>query len=172
MTALDAVVVAVLTLALVRGLWIGMIRELFSLGAIVAACIAVRLFAGDGGVWLAERSGLAPSLATGITGVAIGIGALAVLAILGRYAKRGVDKVGLGSLDRVGGAVLGSAEGVIVAAVVLLVAIFFFGRADPLLSRSRSLEAFDAVEEWVLAPSEGDGELADVAAPPREPSEP
>ena len=52
MTALDAIVVAVMTIALVRGLWIGMVRELFSLGAIVAACIAVRLFAGDGGEWL------------------------------------------------------------------------------------------------------------------------
>ena len=79
MTALDAIVVAVMTIALIRGLWIGMVRELFSLGALVAACIAVRLFAGAGGEWLAERSGIAESVATGIAGIAIGIASLAVL---------------------------------------------------------------------------------------------
>lgn len=164
MTALDAAVVAVMTIALVRGLWIGLVRELFSLGAIVAACIAVRLFAGQGGEWLAARSGLADSVATAIAGVAIGIGALAVLATIGRYAKRGVDKAGLGSVDRLGGAVLGSAEGVIVAAVVLLLAIFAFGRADPLVSRSKSVEAFDTLEEWALG-SDSPESLPNVAAP-------
>ncbi len=164
MTALDAVVVAVMTIALMRGLWIGLVRELFSLGAIVAACIAVRLFAGGAGEWLAGRSGIAESVSTAIAGVAIGIGALAVLALIGRFAKRGVDKVGLGAVDRMGGAVLGSAEGVIVAAVVLLVAIFAFGRDDPLVSRSVSVEAFDVLEEWALGPDELE-QLPDVAAP-------
>jgi membrane protein required for colicin V production len=164
MTALDAIVVAVMTIALVRGLWIGMVRELFSLGAIVAACIAVRLFADGGGEWLAERSGLAESIATAIAGVAIGVGALALLALMGRYAKRGVDKVGLRMFDRFGGAILGSAEGVIIAAVVLLVAIFAFGREDPLVARSRSVEAFDVLEEWALGPARDDA-LPDVAAP-------
>ncbi len=164
MTALDAVVVAVMTIALVRGLWIGMVRELFSLGAIVAACIAVRLFADVGGEWLAERSGLSESLATPIAGIAIGVGALAALAIMGRFAKRGVDKVGLRIFDRFGGAVLGSAEGLIVAAVVLLVAIFAFGRDDPLVADSRSVEAFDVLEDWALGPDAEDP-LPDVAAP-------
>ena len=164
MTALDAIVVAVMTIALIRGLWIGMVRELFSLGAIVAACIAVRLFAGAGGEWLAERSGIAESVATGIAGIAIGIASLAVLATVGRYAKRGVDKAGLRSFDRFGGAVLGSAEGLIVAAVVLLVAIFAFGREDPLVSRSKSVEAFDVLEEWALGP-DAEEALPDVAAP-------
>ena len=164
MTALDAIVIAVMSIALVRGLWIGMVRELFSLGAIVAACIAVRVFAGDGGVWLAERSGIAESVAVAVAGIAIGVGALALLAMTGRYAKLGIDKAGLRLFDRLGGALLGSAEGLIVAAVVLLVAIFAFGRDDPLVADSKSVEAFDVLEEWALGPD--DGPLPDVAAPP------
>lgn len=165
MTTLDLVVVAILALGLARGLWIGMVRELFSLGAVAAACIAAWVFAASGGAWLAEQSGIAQPIATGIAGFTVGIGTLTLLAITGRFAKQGVEKAGLGGFDRLGGALLGSAEGIIVATLLLSLSIYALGRDDPLLSQSRSLEAFEALEDWALGPVTEE-DFLDVAAPP------
>lgn len=165
MTLLDLVVLALLVLAVSRGLWIGMVRELFSLGAVAAACIAAWVFASTGGAWLAEQSGIARPIATGIAGFTVGIATLTLLAITGRFAKRGVEKAGLGGFDRFGGALLGSAEGVIVATLLLSLAIYALGRDDPLLSQSKSLEAFEALEDWALGPITEE-DFLDVAAPP------
>ena len=61
MTRIDLIVLAILGLMLMRGFWIGLVRELASLGAIALALIGIRLFAGPAGGWLAERSGSQPS---------------------------------------------------------------------------------------------------------------
>lgn len=161
MTRIDLIVLAILGLMLLRGLWIGLVRELASLGAIALALIAIRLFAGLAGDWLAERSGLTPWVATGIAVVAIGVGILAVCALIGRFAKRGIEAVGLGGFDRVGGAVLGSAEGALVAALLLFVVAFWLGRDDPIIADSRSFEIYEELERWAVAQRE----LVDVAAP-------
>jgi len=163
-TQVDIVVLAILALMLLRGLWIGLVRELASLGAIAAALVGTRLFAGPAGAWLAERSGLTPWVGTGIALVAIGVGILAICAIIGHFAKRGINAVGLGGVDRLCGAVLGSAEGALVAALLLFVAAFWLGRDDPLLERSRSFAIFQQLERWA---TEEVGAIDVAAEPPR-----
>ncbi len=48
----DLAALAILIAAVVRGLFIGMIREVFSLAALAAACIAVRFGAAPAGDWM------------------------------------------------------------------------------------------------------------------------
>jgi len=161
-TRIDVIVLAILALMLLRGFWIGLVRELASLGAIALALLGIRIFAELGGNWLAEQSGLTPWVATGIAVVAIGVAVLAVCALVGKLAKRGIEAVGLGGFDRLAGAVLGSAEGALVAALLLVVAAFWLGRDDPIIADSRSFEIYEELERWAVAR----GDEIDVAAPP------
>ena len=159
MNALDLAVLVTIALALLRGMWIGLTKEVFSLGALAAACFAVWLFAPEAGRWLAQRSGLAPPFAVGICGFAIGVGALAAVVVAGNFAQRGVAAAGLRRFDRVGGGILGTAEGVIVATLLLLVATKLLGSSDALVANSKSSDAFRTLQDWVLeqvAPAEED----------------
>jgi hypothetical protein len=79
--------------------------------------------------------------------------------------RRGVHAAGLGLADRLAGATIGAAEGALVVAVALLVALSVLGRAHPLLARSRALEAFQRAEEL----ARGEAIDLDVAAPPPRP---
>ena len=72
--------------------------------------------------------------------------------------------MGLGWADHAGGAVLGAAEGVLLAAVLLLIAVNVLGPDHGFVSGSRSLEALNELERVALA---GDISALDVASPPR-----
>lgn len=163
MTRIDIIVLVILALMLLRGFWIGLVRELASLGAIALALLGIRIFAGLAGEWLAARSGLTPWVATGIAVVVIGVAVLAVCALVGKFAKRGMEAVGLGGFDRLAGALLGSAEGALVAALLLFVTAFWLGRDDPIVADSRSFEIYQELERWAVAQDD----TIDVAAPPQ-----
>ena len=80
--------------------------------------------------------------------------------------KRGVQFAGLGWADRVGGGALGLAEGSIIAAVLVLIALWLVGPDHPATEGSRSVEI---VEEWSSAQGSGlkelEGRLPSVASP-------
>ena len=48
----DLAALAVLCVAALRGLYLGLAREVFSVVSLVAACVAVRFAAAPGGEWL------------------------------------------------------------------------------------------------------------------------
>jgi uncharacterized membrane protein required for colicin V production len=162
---LDAAALAVLGVALLRGLAIGMVREAFSVAALAAACVAVRFGTAPAALWLQGNAlpGLGPLGATLLAGTAIGLGAAIGVGLVGRVARRGVHAAGLGLADRVAGAAIGAAEGALVVAVALLVAITLIGRAHPLLAGSRTLATFERAERL----ARGGAATPSVAAPPR-----
>lgn len=159
------VALAVLALAVVRGLWIGVIREAFSLVGLATACVAVRFGTEPAAVWLDEilpgLDPLAVRIAAGI-GVAV-LGWLAVR-LAGALLRRGVHAVGLGFLDRLAGGILGAAEGALVLGLGLLLTGAVVGRDHPQLAESRALAALERAEQ--VAQAERDIR-PDVAAPPR-----
>lgn len=161
----DAVILVLLLLAALRGLAVGLVREAFSLAAIGGACIAVRLFTAPASGWVAEATGLGDSAARVVAAAALAVGTLLVVGLLGRGVRRGLRAAGLGAWDRLGGAVLGTAEGAVVAAILLVLATFVLGRDHPLVAGSRSLEAFERLESFAAAPPAS--APPDVAAPPR-----
>jgi uncharacterized membrane protein required for colicin V production len=163
-TWLDGAVLGVLVIAMLRGLFIGLIREGFSIASVAAGVLAARIFTAPAAELLVELSEgeISAGVAPWIMGTVLAITTIAVVALIGRVLRRGARLVGLSWADRIGGAALGTVEGVVVAMVVVLGASWIVGRAHPQIAASRSLEAYDIVRTFV---DENRGTLPDVAAP-------
>ena len=163
----DLLVAAILGIAVLRGLFLGLIREAFSIGALAAACLAVRLWDAPLAALLGRLTGgeLGGTVAPWVAGAVLAAGAIAAAAVVGRLVHRGARAAGLGWADRAGGAALGLAEGSLVAAVLLVVAIAVLGRGHDLLAGSHSLDALERLERIA---AERNARAGDVAAPPPE----
>lgn len=167
-SAVDLATLAILALAVLRGLWIGLIREIFSLAALAAACIAVRLGTAPAADWLLlnlplELSPLAARIAAG---VAIVVAIIVIMGVVGRVLRRGARWAGLGFADRLAGGVLGAAEGALVIVVLMLLGIALVGRDHPALADTRTLAAFESAERLA---SRSNAPLPAVASPPPDP---
>ena len=163
----DIAVGVILAVALLRGLLLGLVREAFSIAAVGAACIAVRNYGSAAADWLVAETGgqIGSDVAPWLAGVGVAVASIAVVVLVGRLLRRGARWAGLGWIDRAGGAVLGAAEGLMVVAILLLVAGEVLGREHPALAASRSLAALERAEQVA---SSGQWRSADVAAPPPE----
>ena len=98
LSTLDSVVLAVLGIAIVRGFWIGLIREGFSIAALGGGLLAVRYGTPPAADFIekASQGDLGPTVSMWIAGAAIGIGVVFVIGALGKMLRRGVRAVGLG----------------------------------------------------------------------------
>jgi len=162
LTPIDAVLAALLAVAILRGLWLGLIREAFSIAALAGAVIAARLFTDPLAARLQQDFALHWSdFALRIAAVMLlVVGVFTAVAIAGRLLRRGVRAVGLGWADRLAGGVLGMAEGALVASLLLMLATALLGRDHGALEDSRALAALDEARRTVRSP------VVDVAAPP------
>jgi len=160
--SVDTLVAAILVIALLRGLLLGLIREAFSIGALGAACVGVRMLTAPAASWLqaVTHGAIGAGLAPWIAGAGIAIATIAAVATLGRLLQRGARAAGLGWADRAGGAALGTAEGALVAGLLLLVLGAVIGRDHPFVAGSRSIAALERVEQLA------ETHPIDVAAPP------
>lgn len=163
LTSLDGLVLAILIVAVVRGIFIGLVRESFSIAALAAAVIATRYWTSPAGDWLHALSGstITPEVAFWVAGGLMAVCTVILVALVGRVVRRGLHIAGLGWADRVGGAVIGASEGLIIAMLLVLGATWALGRDHPVISESRSLEAYDMVRTYL---SENDN-LPKVASP-------
>ncbi len=159
---LDFVCLVILALAFVRGVMRGLLRETFSIASLAAACLMVMLFYGDAAEWLLRvtQGRIGEISAPWIGGALLGIVTIGVITLLGRVLRRGAKFAGLGWADRTGGAVLGSAEGVLVAAVIVWLLGYAIGRDHPVLVQSRSLETLEQLELFAQT-----GELPEIDLP-------
>ncbi|HME69419.1 MAG TPA: CvpA family protein [Myxococcota bacterium] len=166
--SLDLVVATVVAVAALRGLLLGLVREAFSLGALAAAVISIRFLTGP------TAEALQPLLPDRVPAMAVKVGSailvalvgVAVVALLGRLVRRGVKAAGLGFADRVAGAGLGAAEGLLIVSLGLAVLSAAIGRDHPALTASQAYAYFDRAQRAIV------GEPArpqDVAGPPPRP---
>lgn len=162
MPLIDMIVVTVLFIAILRGVWIGLIREGSSLAAIGVATLVTRL----GVEPLASRlTGWTGGEITGktalwIAGVVLVVTTILLLGFLARLIRRGAAAAGLGWADRLGGGALGAAEGAIVSIILVMLALWLVGPDHATTEGARSIEL---VRE--LRSMRERGELPDVAAP-------
>jgi uncharacterized membrane protein required for colicin V production len=164
LATVDLVAGAILALAILRGLLLGLIREVVSVASLVAASFAVRAFTPELAAWMQQRWPALPDAATPwLAGAALALGTLTAGAVLGRLLRRGARMAWLGMPDRLGGALLGAAEGVLVCALGLLALGALIGRDHRLLVGSRSIAALERLEQ-LAAGVRPQG--VDVAAPP------
>ncbi len=145
----DVIALAVLAVAVLRGLWIGLVREVFSIAALAAAILAFRALRGPVAAVIAERTTWDPLVATAAAGGVVVIGALLFVSIVGAIVRRLVGAAGLGLMDRIGGGALGAAEGALVVGLALLAVTEVLGPRDPLVAGSRALAIFERVQESV-----------------------
>jgi len=162
---LDIVVAAIVAAALVRGFFIGLVREAFSIGALGGAYLAVQLFTFPAADWLEYISdgNVGPGIAPWIAGAGLAIGTITVVVMLGRGLRRTLRSAGLNWADRFGGSLLGAAEGLLLAGILLVLGTEVLGRDHPAFSETASLAALEELERLAYE-SEID---IDVAAPPR-----
>lgn len=164
LTPLDGAVLVLLSVAALRGLWLGLIREGCSLIALGGSFVAVRALLAPTSDWLVatSRGGIGPTAAPFVAGLAIGLATWLAVGLAARVLRRGAQVAGLGWADRAFGGALGATEGALVAALVILIASTAMGRDHPLVERSRSVAVFEAARDYVQGRVD---ELPDVASP-------
>jgi len=147
-SAVDVAALAILAVAMLRGLFIGLIREVFSLAGLAAACVAVRFGTGPAAEWLLQNLPveIGPLVARIAAGVVIAVAVIVMVAMAGRAVRKGARWAGLGFADRLAGGGLGAAEGTLVIVVLMLLAVAVVGRDHPALTDSRTLAAFESAE--------------------------
>ena len=152
MTLLDGIVGCVLLAAIARGLYIGLIREGFSMAALAAAVIVTRGALGPASSWLVSATDgqIGELAAPWIAGSAIALATATAVGFAGRVMRRGFQLAGLSWADRMGGAALGLAEGALVAVIVVLGATWVVGRDHPSVADSRSLAVYDQVQQLAI----------------------
>jgi len=176
---LDYVIVALFSVALLRGVTRGLLRESFSIASLAVAILAVRFFYEPVAEWLIVQSNgdVGPEAAPWTAGILIIVVAIGSTTVIGRFVRRGAKAAGLGWADRAGGLAIGAAEGVLIAAVVIGVVSYVVGSDHPLLMQSRSVQTLDELEHFARTGEMPEGfelpdlplpELPGVAAPPPE----
>jgi len=162
---LDIAAVAIIAAASLRGLFIGLIREGFSLASLGGAYMAVQLFTLPTAEWLQETTdgNIGASIAPWVAGASLAIGTVIVIVFVGRGLHRTLKAAGLSWADRFAGGLLGAAEGVLVAGILLVLGTEVLGRDHAALSQTTSLAA---LEEFERVSEESEIDI-DVAAPPR-----
>ena len=162
---IDMIAATVIFVAMIRGLWIGLVREGLSLAAIGLCTIVTRLFLDSLTLQLTEWTGgeLVGKTATWIAGVLLVMATILVCGLAARVMKKGVEFAGLGWADRAGGGVLGVAEGTLVAAVLVMIAVWLVGPDHPTTDGARSVALVDELRSTHLEGLED--ELPNVASP-------
>lgn len=168
MPTVDVIAATVVSIALFRGFFLGLVREAFSLGSIAAACLAANLLATPFGSFLAAHSGERISQALGpwVAGAVLAVVAIAAVSSLGRFLRRSLHAAGFSWFDRLGGAALGAAEGALVICLLVALGAQLLGRDHDSLAGSKSLAALETLE-GLLAANDLPHQLPlDVASPP------
>lgn len=121
MTPFDYVVLAVMALSLLVGVWRGVVSEILALLAWVAAFLAARLWATPVGEMMLAAE-MAPHWRQLAGFLAVFVAVLIAFALARWLISKMLKAVGLGSLDRLLGALFGIARGVLVVWVGVLLA--------------------------------------------------
>lgn len=145
---LDLIVGGVMALAIVRGFFVGMIREGFSVAAIGAVVLGMIYGAQPSGLWLEQATAgeIGGQPAKWIGGLACGIAAGVAIGALGRYMRRGARIVGLGMADRVGGGAIGAAEGALIGTLLIVGAMRALGPEHPAVFNTYSVAVMDEIQ--------------------------
>ena len=107
---------------------------------------------------------IGPGPAPWIAGALIAVATVLAIGMLGRGLRRGARAVGLSWADRLGGIALGGAEGILLAALVVLATSWILGTGHPAIADSRSVEFYEDLQAYVR-----DRDPARSAETPRRP---
>ena len=140
-SAVDWILLAVMGLSLLLGLWRGIVREVLSLLAWVAAFYVSQMYAPRAAAWL-PMEGSSEMLRYAAGFVVVFVAVLVAMALLAWVIQKLISAVGLGPLDRLLGSLFGLMRG-----VVILLAITVFVGMTPM----RETEAWKQAQgaQWL-----------------------
>jgi uncharacterized membrane protein required for colicin V production len=165
MESIDIVALSLITLACLRGIFIGLTREVFSIAAVATSILAVRLLLQPARQLLLETLPfeLPGVLSSWLAGGILVILCMISVTVMGRFFHRGIKEAGLGAADRLGGAALGLAEGGLVVALGVAIGLALLGGDHALFKKSQTLAYYKQAQDYIQPRVHGD---IDVAAPP------
>jgi len=145
---IDYILVAVITVSALLSLWRGFVKEALSLASWIVALWVALMFFHNLADWLARWIDT-PSVRQGV-----GFGLLFIVTVLlgglvSYLAGQLVDKTGLTATDRVLGMLFGMARGVVIVAVLVLLAGLTSLPQDPWWKESLLLPHFQEVALWL-----------------------
>lgn len=145
---IDYILLAIIVISALLSLWRGFVKEALSLASWIVALWVALLFFHDLADWLARWIDT-PSIRD-----AVGFGLLFVVTVLigglvGYLAGELVSKTGLTATDRVLGMLFGVARGVVIVAVMVLLAGLTSLPQDPWWRESLLLVHFQDVALWL-----------------------
>ncbi len=149
MTALDAGVIAIIALFLARGIWVGLIRQLASIAALILGYIIA-------GRYYQESSSLlssfipSPQIGFLVTYGLIFAGVFAVVIGLGYLLKKVVTISLLGWFDRMMGGLFGLSKALIIVTVGYMILAGFLANSNPLLTKSYTAPYLAKSTEFML----------------------
>src|SRR5262245_33771893 len=149
MRFLDFFALAIVIAAILRGIWVGLLRSALSLASLAAALCAVWVWDEPFAHWLQNPRGLSVRYdhAPWTAGLLLFAGVYAAVAMFGHVMRQGARELGRGRLDRLGGAVLGTGVGVLAAGLLLFMIVSPVGRDHPIVAGSGFLALVDGAEE-------------------------
>lgn len=121
MNGLDYAILTILLISILVGVFRGAIRELVNIAGWVAGFLIAQSFAVDGATLLAEWI-KEPHARFLLAWLLIFLFVLMLFSLIGSLISSAVRKLGLGSLDRVGGAAIGALRAALVLVLMALVA--------------------------------------------------
>lgn len=142
LTGWDWFVLLVAVLSVAGGLWRGMIRTVFGIGAWVVALVGAPLAAPV----VIDATGMQSQ--PWVVLVALFVVLLVVVKIVGNLIARAIGKAGLGGADRAFGAVLGVARALLILLVVAVAAHALKLDQSPSWRASLSRPLLDAMVDW------------------------
>lgn len=119
MTLFDYFAIAIVGISMLLGLMRGAIKEVFSLASWIVAFLVAKIFSAQFARVL-ESAVSNPSLRLLTAFIILFVFALVVMALISLLISATVKKIGLGSLDRLLGTIIGFLRGVIVMVVLVV----------------------------------------------------
>lgn len=157
MIIVDYIIIGVIVISAVIGLVRGFLKEALSLGTWIAAVLVAKLFASDLASLFDGRIE-APVVRVVLAGGILFVGVLIIGAVLNYVVSVLVDKTGLSGTDRTLGMVFGSLRGILINALVLVVAVAWVSKdqLNDWRSSSQFIPYLEQVVVWMrgLLPDE------------------
>jgi membrane protein required for colicin V production len=133
---LDIVFAFIISIALLRGLWRGMIREISSLLALGVGLVLAGRYAHDCTPYVLQIVGN-QQVSAGLSYVGLFLASFVGVVLLGSLVRKFMHAVFLGWADQMVGALLGLAKGVVLCCLILFVLTFALSPRSSLVAESR-----------------------------------
>lgn len=150
MERVDIAALALLLIAMTRGGWLGAIRQIFSITALVAGISSAKVFGPIIGEQAAQiwAGGPGQTFLTFTSGCVTGLITALSVGWLGRALKGWFRAAGLGPIDRTAGSLLGLAEGFLVVGLLIWLAIAIVGLEHEFLADTETLRWYEIIASW------------------------